>query len=216
MRGGPLRKVVLSRSLHAGHPRARRPAGAAAQPGPAQPRRLHLRGGPAPARLRAGRREGHRTLVGASPELLVSRRACRWWPTRWPAPRRAAPTRSRTRRAPPRCWSRPRTCTSTPSWSTPCAEALRTVLLRLDVPATPTLVQHGHHVAPVDAGYRRAARTRPSPRWTLAAAMHPTPAVCGYPTALAHEVIGSSSPSTAASTRAWSAGATPTATASGW
>ncbi|MEK8169594.1 chorismate-binding protein [Streptomyces sp. M19] len=100
---------------------------------------------------------GGRTLVGASPELLVSRtgRAVVANPLAGSAPRGDDPYRTGRTRS--RCWPPPRTGTNTPwsssPWSPRCA---RTAAPSPCPPRPPA--RHRRRVAPVDPGARAARR----------------------------------------------------------
>ena len=135
-----------------------------------------------------------RTLIGASPELLVARRGGRLVanPLAGSAPRSARPGRGRPR-ARPRFWSRRRTSTSTRSWSTPYARRSPRTARAWRCPSA------RRSCAPRPCGICRPRSpaswpTRPSTALELAAALHPTPAVCGTPTDVARAVIAASEP----------------------
>ena len=107
----------------------------------------------------------------------------------------------------------PRTSRST---STPCARcgALVPFCSAINVPEMPFVLDLPQRPAPRDRRDGRAP-TDERPRSTLAAALHPTAAVCGTPTDAARRAHRRSSPWTAAATPDRSAGSAPTATASG-
>ncbi|WP_141330491.1 isochorismate synthase DhbC [Myxococcus sp. AB025B] len=185
MQSGPLRKVVLSRSLHLSantpidlqrllHNLARRnPSGftfAVDLPG-------------------ASAGEGRRTLIGASPELLVSRNGMQVVanPLAGSAARSPDPVEDQARAA--RLLESPKDLHEHAVVIDAVAEAMRPFCKTLEVPARPSLVstQTMWHLSSRIVG----EIADPSiSSLTLAMALHPTPAVCGFPTELAHEAIG--------------------------
>ncbi|WP_426731205.1 isochorismate synthase DhbC [Myxococcus faecalis] len=185
MESGPLRKVVLSRSLHLSattpidlqrllHNLARRnPSGftfAVDLPG-------------------ASAGEGRRTLIGASPELLVSRNGMQVVanPLAGSAARSPDPVEDQARAA--RLLESPKDLHEHAVVIDAVAEAMRPFCKTLEVPARPSLVstQTMWHLSSRIVG----ELADPSiSSLTLAMALHPTPAVCGFPTELAHEAIG--------------------------
>ncbi|PTL85180.1 isochorismate synthase DhbC [Vitiosangium sp. GDMCC 1.1324] len=187
MQSGPLRKVVLSRSLHlsAATPidlrqllcnlAQRNPSGytfAVDLP----PRSASATGG------------GRRTLIGASPELLVSRSGLQVLanPLAGSAPRSADPIEDQARAA--ALLASPKDLHEHAVVIDAVAEALRPYCKTLEVPSKPSLVNTATmwHLSSRISG----ELLDPSiSSLTLAVAMHPTPAVCGYPTELAHAAI---------------------------
>ncbi|MCK8498065.1 isochorismate synthase DhbC [Myxococcus fulvus] len=185
MQSGPLRKVVLSRSLHLSattpidlqrllHNLARRnPSGftfAVDLPG-------------------ASAGEGRRTLIGASPELLVSRNGMQVVanPLAGSAARSPDPVEDQARAA--RLLESPKDLHEHAVVIDAVAEAMRPFCRTLEVPTRPSLVstQTMWHLSSRIVG----ELADPSiSSLTLAMALHPTPAVCGFPTELAHEAIG--------------------------
>ncbi|MCP3144863.1 isochorismate synthase DhbC [Pyxidicoccus xibeiensis] len=191
MRSGPLRKVVLSRSLHL----------SAAAPIDLQQLLCNLAWrNPSgytfavdlPARDGAPG-EGARTLIGASPELLVSRSGLQVLanPLAGSAARSPDPLEDQARAA--ALLTSPKDLHEHAVVIDAVAEALRPFCKTLDVPAKPSLVSTATmwHLSSRITG----ELADPSiSSLALAAALHPTPAVCGYPTRLAHEAIGSIEP----------------------
>lgn len=188
MESGPLRKVVLSRSLHLSattpidlqrllHNLARRnPSGYTFAAD------LPTRPGMIPG-------EGRRTLIGASPELLVSRSGMQVLanPLAGSIPRSADPVEDQARAA--GLLQSPKDLHEHAVVIDAVAEAMRPFCKTLDVPAKPSLVstQTMWHLSSRIVG----ELADPSiTSLTLAVALHPTPAVCGYPTELAHAAIG--------------------------
>ncbi|MFP2906626.1 isochorismate synthase DhbC [Pyxidicoccus sp. 3LFB2] len=190
MQSGPLQKVVLSRSLHLSATTPidlrqllrnlawRNPSGytfAVDLP---------------PATDGA---TGRRTLIGASPELLVSRSGFQVLanPLAGSAARSVDPLEDQERaRA---LMASPKDLHEHAVVIDAVAEALRPYCKTLDVPKGPSLVSTATmwHLSSRITG----ELLDPSiSSLTLAAALHPTPAVCGYPTRLAHEAIGSIEP----------------------
>ncbi len=130
-------------------------------------------------------------FVGASPELLVSRRGARWsCRTRWPAPRRS------TTRRPTACSGRPRTSRST-SWSSPTSPACSTPSAPSSwSPASPPLVAlhtMAHLGTRIEGRLMAEGGAVPS-ALELVAALHPTPAVGGVPRAVALALIAALEP----------------------
>ncbi|GAA2336088.1 isochorismate synthase [Dactylosporangium salmoneum] len=132
---------------------------------------------------------GGRTLLGASPELLVSRRGRRVaaHPLAGSAPRSADPAEDARRAAALLRSAKDRHEHAVVVDAV--AGALRPHCAELSVPAEPTLVRTSTmwHLGTVVAG------TVADPgvsALALATALHPTPAVCGTPTAAARAAIG--------------------------
>ncbi|MFP2924913.1 isochorismate synthase DhbC [Pyxidicoccus sp. 3LG] len=191
MRSGPLRKVVLSRSLHLD----------AASPIDLQQLLCNLAWrNPSgytfavdlPARADVPG-ESRRTLIGASPELLVSRSGLQVVanPLAGSAARSPDPLEDQARAA--ALLASAKDLHEHAVVIDAVAEALRPFCKTLDVPAGPSLVSTATmwHLSSRISG----ELADPSiSSLTLAAALHPTPAVCGYPTRLAHEAIDSIEP----------------------
>ena len=186
MQEGPLRKVVLSRSLHLDtatpidlrqllHNLARRnPHG-------------YTFAVDLPPGTEAG--TGRRTLIGASPELLVSRSGLQVIanPLAGSAARSPDPVEDQARAA--RLSTSPKDLHEHAVVIDAVAEALRPFCKTLDVPRGPSLVSTQtmwHLSSRIQGELKDPSITS----LTLALAMHPTPAVCGHPTELAHEAIG--------------------------
>ncbi|MCP3099467.1 isochorismate synthase DhbC [Myxococcus sp. K15C18031901] len=188
MESGPLRKVVLSRSLHL----------SATTPIDLQRLLYNLaRRNPSgftfavdlPQRPSAAPGEGRRTLIGASPELLVSRNGMQVLanPLAGSAARSPDPIEDQARAA--ALLESPKDLHEHAVVIDAVAEAMRPFCKTLDVPAKPSLVstQTMWHLSSRITG----ELSDPSiTSLTLAVALHPTPAVCGYPTELAHAAIG--------------------------
>jgi len=134
-----------------------------------------------------------RTLVGASPELLVAKhgRAVVSRPLAGSRPRDTDPTRDRERGAALLASAKDRAEHAVVVEAV--VEALRPYCRSLDVPdepqpvTTPTM----WHLATQVTGELRDPRT---PVHVLAQALHPTPAVCGYPTDQAYAAIAELEP----------------------
>ncbi|MET0401008.1 MAG: isochorismate synthase DhbC [Cystobacter sp.] len=189
MRSSPLRKVVLSRSLHLDT---------------ASPidltqllRNLAQRNSAGytfavdlPAQGAAG---GRRTLIGASPELLVSRSGLQVLanPLAGSAARSADPAVDKARAT--ALMASPKDLHEHAVVIDAVAEALRPYCKTLDVPAGPSLI-HTPTMWHLSSRISGELKDPSISSLTLAAAMHPTPAVCGFPTRLAHEAIGSIEP----------------------
>ncbi|WNZ65599.1 isochorismate synthase DhbC [Myxococcus sp. MxC21-1] len=191
MQSGPLQKVVLSRSLHlnaAAPIDLRQLLRNLAQRNPSGytfAADLPQQDGTSGAELR--------TLIGASPELLVSRSGFQVVanPLAGSAARSADPLEDQERAA--ALLKSPKDLHEHAVVIDAVAEALRPYCKTLNVPAGPSLVNTATmwHLSSRITG----ELADPSiSSLTLAAAMHPTPAVCGYPTRLAHEAIGSIEP----------------------
>ncbi|EAU67750.1 isochorismate synthase DhbC [Stigmatella aurantiaca DW4/3-1] len=184
MQTGSLRKVVLSRSLHLS---ATTPIDL-----PQLLRNLAQRNPSGytfavdlPTETAGGRR---RTLIGASPELLVSRSGLQVLanPLAGSAARSADPIEDQERAA--TLLKSPKDLHEHAVVIDAVVEAMRPYCKKLDVPAGPSLVstQTMWHLS------SRICGELADPSITslkLAVALHPTPAVCGYPTELAHEAI---------------------------
>lgn len=192
MRSGPLRKVVLSRALHL----------SAATP-IELPRLLHnlARRNPTgytfavdlPPLLATASGAGWRTLIGASPELLVSRSGLQVVanPLAGSAPRSADPIEDQSRAAALRASAKDLHEHAVVIESV--AEALRPYCKTLEVPDEPSLVSTPTlwHLSSRISG----ELADPSiSSLMLAVALHPTPAVCGYPADLAHAAIDTLEP----------------------
>ncbi|NBD11319.1 isochorismate synthase DhbC [Corallococcus silvisoli] len=188
MQEGPLRKVVLSRSLHVDtaapvdlrqllHNLARRnPHG-------------YTFAVDLPPHADAAPGSGRRTLIGASPELLVARSGLQVLanPLAGSAARSPDPVEDQARAA--RLMTSPKDLHEHAVVIDAVAEALRPFCKTLDVPRGPSLVSTQtmwHLSSRIQGELKDPSITS----LTLALAMHPTPAVCGHPTALAHESIG--------------------------
>ncbi len=190
MQDGPLQKVVLSRSLQ---------LNAAA---PINLRKLlhnlawrNPSGYTFAADLpsRDGAPGEVRTLIGASPELLVARSGFQVVanPLAGSAARSAEPLEDQERAA--ALLKSPKDLHEHAVVIEAVTEALRPYCKALHVPADPSLVSTATmwHLSSRITG----ELADPSiSSLTLAVAMHPTPAVCGYPTRLAHETIGAIEP----------------------
>ncbi|MBN8468359.1 isochorismate synthase DhbC [Corallococcus exiguus] len=192
MQEGPLRKVVLSRSLHVDtaapvdlrqllHNLARRnPHG-------------YTFAVDLPQHADAAPGAGRRTLIGASPELLVARSGLQVLanPLAGSAARSPDPVEDSARAT--RLMASPKDLHEHAVVIDAVAEALRPFCKTLDVPKGPSLVstQTMWHLSSRITGELKDPSIT---SLTLALAMHPTPAVCGHPTALAHEAIGNIEP----------------------
>jgi isochorismate synthase len=189
MRSGPLRKVVLSRSLH---------LSAAAPIDLRQLLRNLAWRNPSGYTFavdlpRQDSDTGTRTLIGASPELLVSRNGMQVLanPLAGSAARSQDPLEDQERaRA---LLASPKDLHEHAVVIDAVAEALRPYCKTLDVPPGPSLVSTATmwHLSSRITGELADSSIS---SLTLAAALHPTPAVCGHPTRLAHEAIGSIEP----------------------
>ncbi|QRO00436.1 isochorismate synthase DhbC [Archangium violaceum] len=191
MRSGPLRKVVLSRSLHL------------STPTPIDLRQLlrnlaqrnstgYTFAVDLPPQATAPG-AGRRTLIGASPELLVSRSGMQVLanPLAGSAPRSADPREDQARAA--ALLASPKDLHEHAVVIDAVAEAMRPFCKRLEVPAGPSLVNTATmwHLSSRITG----ELADPSiSSLMLALALHPTPAVCGYPTELAHAAIDTIEP----------------------
>ena len=188
MRSGPLRKVVLSRSLHLDTPEPINLAHLLRNLA-----RRNPTGYTFAADLPPTSGQTRRTLLGASPELLVSRSGLQVLanPLAGSAARSADPVEDQARAA--ALLTSPKDLHEHAVVIDAVAEALRPYCKHLEVPAAPSLV----HTATMWHLSSRISGELLDPSissLTLAAAMHPTPAVCGHPTRLAHETIGSIEP----------------------
>jgi isochorismate synthase len=192
MRSGPLRKVVLSRALQLStstpidlpqllrNLARRNPSG-------------YTFAVDLPPRLATASGAGRRTLIGASPELLVSRSGLQVVanPLAGSAPRSADPLEDQARAAALRASAKDLHEHAVVVESV--AEALRPYCKTLEVPAEPSLVSTPTlwHLSSRISG----ELVDPSiSSLTLAVALHPTPAVCGDPAELAHAAIDSLEP----------------------
>ncbi|MEV7085421.1 isochorismate synthase [Streptomyces sp. NPDC093085] len=135
-----------------------------------------------------------RTLIGASPELLVARRgpALTANPLAGSAPR-STDLAEDVRRAAALLAS-PKDLHEHAVVVAAVREALAPFCTRLDVPERPTLIRTAAmwHLSTTVAG--ELADPAATTALHLAAALHPTPAVCGTPTEVARTVIGESEP----------------------
>nr|QIE08594.1 isochorismate synthase [Streptomyces sp.] len=134
-----------------------------------------------------------RTLVGASPELLVSRRGARLVanPLAGSAPR-SGDLAEDVRRAAALLDS-PKDLHEHAVVVDAIREALAPFCAGLDVPERPTLIRTAAmwHLSTTLTG---ELRDPGSTALDLASALHPTPAVCGTPTEVARQVIADSEP----------------------
>ncbi|MEU2084327.1 isochorismate synthase [Streptomyces albus] len=183
--GGPdaLRKVVLARTLELTAPHAPDLAGMV--------RRLAGRD-PSGYTFAVPSGAG-RTLVGASPELLVARHGGRLTanPLAGSAPRSADLAEDVTRAA--ALLNSPKDLHEHAVVVEAVRAALEPFCSRLTVPPAPTLVRTAAmwHLSTTVTGELAAPAAS---ALELAAALHPTPAVCGTPTATAREVIAAGEP----------------------
>ena len=194
MRAGELDKVVLARMLRV--------------PGPvdlaALLRRLAERDPHAyvfaadlPAQADSGapgdRAARRRTLVGASPELLISRRGSLVVsnPLAGSAPRSPDPAEDRARAA--ALLASAKNAHEHALVVAAVADALRPFCLGLDVPAAPSLIRTASmwHLSTRISGWLADPSIS---SLQLAAALHPTPAICGWPVDTARAVIGELEP----------------------
>lgn len=131
-----------------------------------------------------------RTLVGASPELLVSRRngVLLANPLAGSLPRSSDPAED-ARRAQALLRS-PKDLEEHRIVVEAVVQALRPLCPELEVPEGPSLV---HTAAMWHLSTEITGRTE-ADALTLALALHPTPAVCGHPRAAAHALIGEIEP----------------------
>ncbi|CAG7594824.1 Isochorismate synthase DhbC [Paenibacillus solanacearum] len=132
--------------------------------------------------------ERTRTLIGASPELLVARTGAHVYvnPLAGSAPRSSDPAEDN-RRAQALLAS-PKDLREHELVIEAVAEALRPYCRELDVPERPSLVSTAtmwHLSTEIRGELKDCAMTS----LALAVALHPTPAVCGSPTGLAREAI---------------------------
>ncbi|GAA4490278.1 isochorismate synthase DhbC [Actinoallomurus oryzae] len=183
MRAGEFAKVVLARTLELTAPR---------EPDlPAMLRRLARRD-PAGYTFAVPTAPG-RLLIGASPELLVARRNGRLTanPLAGSAPR-SADLAEDVRRAAALLES-PKDLHEHAVVVDAVREALAPFCSRLEVPTRPTLARTADmwHLSTTVTG---ALADPGVTALDLASALHPTPAVCGMPTELAHSVIAESEP----------------------
>ncbi|MFJ8822356.1 isochorismate synthase [Streptomyces sp. NPDC102467] len=184
MRAGEFDKVVLARTLEL--------TGPSAPDLPAMLRRLARRD-PAGYTFAVPSGPG-RTLIGASPELLVARDGSRLTanPLAGSAPR-SADLAEDVRRAAALLES-PKDLHEHAVVVAAVRAALAPFCTRLDVPERPTLVRTAAmwHLSTTVTG--ELARPDTTTALDLASALHPTPAVCGSPTDLARQVIAESEP----------------------
>ncbi|WP_067974674.1 isochorismate synthase [Nocardiopsis trehalosi] len=134
-----------------------------------------------------------RTLVGASPELLVAKRGgtATANPLAGSAPRSADPTRDQQRAVALLTSAKDRYEHAVVVEAV--AEGLRPFCRTLDVPAEPELARTATmwHLSTRVTGELRDPAT---PSADLVRALHPTPAVCGTPTADARDAIAAAEP----------------------
>ncbi|MEV1021893.1 isochorismate synthase [Streptomyces sp. NPDC050264] len=184
MRAGEFDKVVLARTLEL--------TGPSAPDLPAMLRRLARRD-PAGYTFAVPSGPG-RTLVGASPELLVARDGSTLTanPLAGSAPR-SADLAEDVRRAAALLES-PKDLHEHAVVVAAVRAALAPFCTRLDVPERPTLVRTAAmwHLSTTVTG--ELADPGTTTALDLASALHPTPAVCGTPTDLARQVIAESEP----------------------
>ncbi|GAA3748693.1 isochorismate synthase [Spinactinospora alkalitolerans] len=139
------------------------------------------------------RGEEPRTLIGASPELLVAKRGRTVTsnPLAGSVPRSADPTKDQQRAVALLTSAKDRYEHAVVVEAV--AEGLRPFCRRLDVPAEPEPAATATmwHLSTRITG---ELRTPAPPVPVLAAALHPTPAVCGTPTARARAAIGEIEP----------------------
>ncbi|XXF81586.1 isochorismate synthase DhbC [Myxococcaceae bacterium GXIMD 01537] len=188
MRSGPLQKVVLSRALQLDasapidlqrllHNLARRNA-------TGYTFAVDLPPGPGATR---------RTLLGASPELLVSRSGLQVLANPLAGSAARSPDPVEDQRRAEALLTSPKDLHEHAVVIDAVAEAMRPFCKKLDVPARPSLVNTPTmwHLSSRITG----ELADPSiSSLALAVALHPTPAVCGYPTRLAHAAIGDLEP----------------------
>lgn len=192
MEHGPLRKVVLSRSLH---------LRAAAPIDLRQLLRNLAQRNPTgytfavdlPPQIAEAGGAGGRTLIGASPELLVSRNGLQALanPLAGSAARSADPSEDQARAA--ALLKSPKDLHEHAVVIEAVVEAMRPYCKNLVVPAGPSLVSTATmwHLSSRITG----ELADPSiSSLALAVALHPTPAVCGHPTELAQETIDAIEP----------------------
>lgn len=133
------------------------------------------------------------TLVGASPELLVSRSGPLVIsnPLAGSAARSPDPAEDRARAA--RLLASAKDAHEHAVVVRAVADALRPYCLGLDVPAAPSLIRTATmwHLSTRISGWLADPAVS---SLRLAAALHPTPAVCGWPTATARAAIGDLEP----------------------
>lgn len=184
MKAGEFDKVVLARTLELTGPHA--------PDLPAMLRRLARRD-PAGYTFAVPSGPG-RTLIGASPELLVARAGARLTanPLAGSAPR-SADLAEDVRRAAALLES-PKDLHEHAVVVAAVREALAPFCTRLDVPERPALVRTAAmwHLSTTVTG--EIADPHRTTALDLASALHPTPAVCGTPTDLARRVIAESEP----------------------
>lgn len=184
MKAGEFDKVVLARTLELTAP--------GAPDLPAMLRRLARRD-PAGYTFAVPSGPG-RTLVGASPELLVARRGATLTanPLAGSAPR-STDLAEDVRRAAALLES-PKDLHEHAVVVDAVRAALTPFCRRIDVPERPTLVRTAAmwHLSTTVTG--ELARPETTTALDLAGALHPTPAVCGTPTAVARTVIEESEP----------------------
>ncbi|GAB4588354.1 isochorismate synthase [Nocardia sp. IFM 10818] len=132
-----------------------------------------------------------RTLVGASPELVVRRvgRSVVSNPLAGSAPRSADPVEDRRRAS--ELQGSAKDLREHRIVVDAVADALRPYCAALEVPARPSLV-HTSTMWHLSTRVRGVLADPLPNALELAAALHPTPAVCGWPTAFARRVIAES------------------------
>ncbi|MFD8571477.1 isochorismate synthase [Streptomyces sp. NPDC059639] len=184
MRAGEFDKVVLARTLELTAPHA--------PDLPAMLRRLARRD-PSGYTFAVPTAPG-RTLIGASPELLVARRGANLTanPLAGSAPR-SADLAEDVRRAAALLES-PKDLHEHAVVVAAVREALAPFCRTIDVPERPTLVRTAAmwHLSTTVTG--ELIDPDSTTALDLACALHPTPAVCGTPTAVARQVIAESEP----------------------
>ncbi|WP_257458609.1 isochorismate synthase DhbC [Archangium lipolyticum] len=191
MRSGPLRKVVLSRSLHLSTATPIDMRQLLRNLAQRNPTGYTFAVDLPPQATAPG--AGRRTLIGASPELLVSRSGMQVLanPLAGSAPRSADPIEDQARAA--ALLASPKDLHEHAVVIDAVAEAMRPFCKRLEVPSGPSLVNTATmwHLSSRITG----ELADPSiSSLMLALALHPTPAVCGYPTELAHKAIDTIEP----------------------
>ncbi len=131
---------------------------------------------------------GKRTLIGASPELLVSRTGLqiRANPLAGSRPRREDPDEDRKQAAALLASAKDRHEHAVVVDEV--VASLKPYCRILDVPAEPSLV-HTETMWHLSTEIKGELSDPAFTSLELAIALHPTPAVCGYPTAIAREVI---------------------------
>lgn len=208
MKAGELDKVVLSRTLHVTAPEpidvqrllealaGSNPYGytfAFDQPEQGVETAISASGGSLPGRLTGSLHAASATWIGASPELLLTRtgESVVSNPLAGSTPRAAEPAEDRARAE--ALLRSPKDRREHAFVVEAVADALRPYCRRLDVPAEPSIVQTAamSHLSTIVRGELADPSVT---ALELAAALHPTPAVCGTPTELARRAIGEIEP----------------------